>query len=272
VNIKNKIAIVTGASSGVGEACAKQLVQAGAKVVIAARSAKALSELADALGPNVLAIPTDVSDLAACKALIEKTVAHFGGLDILINNAGYHARGDVTEISIEDMDQIIDVNLKGPMRLSKLALPHLQKAECAAIVNVASLAGRVPVGGETSYSTSKFGLRAFSIAMAEELAETPINVSVVSPGPIDTGFIMDEIDHVPDLVFSQPMSTSEEVAAAVLICIGDGKVERAIPAASGVLATAAYVLPALKRSLRPTLEKKGQKSKQKYLARNAATH
>ena len=166
------------------------------------------------------------------------------------------------------MDQIIDVNLKGPMRLSKLALPHLLKASEGAIVNVASLAGRIPVSGETSYSTSKFGLRAFSIAMAEELDETSVSVSVVSPGPIDTGFIMDDIEHVPDLVFSQPMSTTEDVVSAILACIYDGKVERAIPAASGVLATAAYLLPALKRSLRPVLDKKGKKSKEKYLERN----
>lgn len=268
MNIQNKIIIVTGASSGVGETCAKQLIQAGAKVVVAARSKDALEKLAEALGPNALAVPTDVSDLANCQALVDKTIEHFGGLDILINNAGYHARGDVAEISIEEMDQIIDVNLKGPMRLSKLALPHLLKASEGAIVNVASLAGRIPVSGETSYSTSKFGLRAFSIAMAEELDETSVSVSVVSPGPIDTGFIMDDIEHVPDLVFSQPMSTSEDVVTAILACIYDGKVERAIPAASGVLATAAYLLPALKRSLRPVLDKKGKKSKEKYLERN----
>lgn len=268
---KDKVVIVTGASSGVGEACAKQFAAEGAKVVLAARSAEALKTLALSIGQGSLAIATDVADLNACKTLIDQTIAAFGKIDILVNNAGYHARGDVAECSLEGLDQTIDVNLKGPIRLSHLALPHLLKAPHGSIVNVASLAGRFPLDGEAAYSSSKFGLRAFSLALAEELHETAVTVSLVSPGPIDTGFIMDHIEDVPDIVFSQPMSTADEIAEAILRSALDGRRERAIPAASGLLATAGYLMPGLRRVLKPLLNAQGKKAKAKFLKRGAVS-
>lgn len=268
MDCKNRIAIVTGASSGVGEATAKLLAERGAKVVLAARSGEKLERLKQQLGEQALVVPTDVSSLEACEQLILTTVEQFGGLDILVNNAGYHARGDFEEISTQELDHTLDVNLRAPMRLTHLALPYLLKSEQAAIINVASLAGRFPVDGEATYSTTKFGLRAFSLALSEELRFSHVQVSIVSPGPIDTGFIMDDIDGVADLVFSQPMSTAEEIAESICQCIDDGKVERAVPAVSGVLATAGYLMPALRRGLKPLLERQGRRAKMKYKARN----
>ena len=267
MRFENQVVIITGASAGVGEACARQFAKAGATVVLAARSIKELNELAQELGHGAMAVKTDVAKLEDCKALIDKTVEQFGRIDVLVNNAGYHERGDVAEADLAGLDQTIDVNLKGPIRLSKLALPYLLKAPQGAIINVASLAGRFPLEGEATYSCSKFGLRAFSLALAEELNETAVTVSLVSPGPIDTAFIMDHIEDVPDMVFSQPMSTADEIAAAILQCAMDGKRERAIPAFSGVLATAGYLLPGLRKVLKPALLAKGAKEKKRYLAR-----
>ena len=267
MSFKNKTVIVTGASSGVGAACAKMFASNGANVVIAARSKGALDVLAKELGDKVFAHATDVSSLEACRLLIATTVEKFGGVDVLVNNAGFNSRGDVFDVSVEDMDQIIDVNLKGPMRLSRLALPYLLKSAHGSIVNVASLAGRFPLDGEASYSSSKFGLRAFSLALAEELRETAVSVSIVSPGPIETGFILDDIDEVPDLVFSQPMSTAEEVAENVLRSADDGKQERAMPAASGILATTGYLFPSLRRVMKPVLEAQGKRAKARYMSR-----
>jgi len=258
------VVVVTGASSGVGEACAKLFSSLGAKVVLAARTVSDLERVASGLPNEALVCPTDVADSASCQQLIDKTMAQFGHLDILVNNAGFNSRGEVIDMSLDAMERIIDINLKAPMRLSRLALPHLLKANQASIVNVASLAGRFPLDGEASYSASKFGLRAFSLALAEELDETAITVSLVSPGPIKTGFIMDEIDEVPDLVFSQPMSSAEQVAQAVKDSVVDGKRERAIPVSSGILATTAYLMPGLRKGLRPVLEAKGRKIKAKY--------
>lgn len=263
-DFNNKTIIITGASSGVGEACARQFIAAGANVVLAARTQSTLESLANELGDKALAHVCDVTDPKDCERLIEASLKVFGSLDILVNNAGYNARGDVADVQLEDMEKVIDVNLKAPMRLSKLALPHLLKASRAAIVNVASLAGRFPLDGEAAYSSSKFGLRAFSLALTEELRETHVTVSIVSPGPIETGFILDDIDEVPDLVFSQPMSSADEVAECILLCAKDGKKERAIPASSGILATAGYLLPGLRRALKPVLETKGRRSKAKY--------
>lgn len=275
MKFKNKVVIVTGASVGVGEACARFFAQEGANVVLAARSENIISDLAveltegapKSIDSHSIAIKTDVAKLRDCERLIEQTIAMFGRIDILVNNAGYNARGDVAECDLDSMDQIIDVNLKGPIRLTKLALPHLLTSPKAAVINVASLAGRFPLEGEATYSCSKFGLRAFSLALAEELDETAVSVSLVSPGPIDTGFIMGHIEDVPDLVFSQPMSNAEDVAKAVLACAEDGVRERAIPAASGVLATAGYLMPALRKVAKPVLLRAGAKAKKRYLKR-----
>ena len=270
-NFRNKTVIVTGASSGVGEAAARQFIREGARVVLAARSAQALQTLADELGQDALAVPTDVADRAACEALIQATVEAFGGLDVLVNNAGFNSRGDVERISLDDIERMVDVNLKAPLRLSKLALPHLARSERGAIVNVASLAGRVPVDHDATYSATKFGLRAFSFALAEELEGTRVTVSVVSPGPIATGFILEDVDSVADLTLSQPMSTADEVARCVLQCARDGSRERTLSMVSGLLTQLGYLAPGLRKLLKPALEARGRKARERYRAHTSST-
>ena len=135
------------------------------------------------------------------------------------------------------------------------------------IVNVASLAGMVPMRYQVTYGASKAGLRAFSRALRDELIEQGITVSVVSPGPVDTGFFGEEIEKVADVVFSQPMSTAGQVADAVLDCIRDGTAEIAIPWLSGKLCTLGYLSPALTRVLRPAMERRGAKAKRAYIER-----
>src|SRR5207244_1426830 len=160
-----------------------------------------------------------------------------------------------------------DVNLRAPITLCRRVLPYLRKAGKGAIVNVASLAGKVPLAHEAVYSATKFGLRTFSMALAEELRGTGITVSAVSPGPVDTQFIMGDLDHVPDIVLSQPLTTAENVAALVIACAIDGRVERATPRLSGVLTTLGYVSPGLRRLLRPVLESVGRRNKRRYARR-----
>ncbi len=262
--------IITGASAGIGEACVRQFARAGAAVVLAARGAERLERLANALradGADALAVPTDVSNPEDCDALIERAAAHFGRIDGLVNNAGANMRGGIESYTAAQLASVVQINLTAPIVLTRLALPHLRKTG-GSVVNVASLAGRVPVTHEAVYSATKFGLRAFTMAMAEELREAGVRMSVVSPGPVDTGFIMEDIDHVPDLVFSQPMSTSEEIASLVLACAADGRVERMQPRLGGHLATLAYVFPALRRALLPVMERKGRRNKARFVARN----
>ncbi len=264
MSMANKVAVITGASAGVGEATARQLAAQGATLVLAARTPGPLQALATELGAT--AVPTDVQQPADCQRLIDTALQQHGGIDLLVNNAGCNHRGEVREVGAEQLAQVIDVNLRAPLILTRLALDSLIERR-GAVVNVASLAGRTPLPHEAAYSASKFGLRAFTLALHEELRGSGVRVSVVSPGPIDTGFIMQAIDEVPDTVFSQPMSTADEVAAAILACAADGRPERALPSSGGHLTTLAYLLPGLARRLRPALERKGAKAKARYRAR-----
>lgn len=255
-------ALVTGASSGVGEAVARQLAAAGAGVVIAARRAERLEALANEIG--AIACPADVATPTACVALVETAAEALGGLDILVNNAGAHQRGDFATQSPDNLAMMVDVNLRAPVVLSRAALDHMRVAERAAIVNVGSVAGRMPVPGSATYSATKAGLRTLSYALAEECRGTGVKVSVVSPGPIATDFILSDIDAVTDLTFSQPMSTPEQIADLVLACIADGRTERTRPASTRLMTTLGSLFPALPRALRPALAARGRRNKARY--------
>jgi len=264
---EGKTVVVTGASSGVGAAAARAFAAEGAKLVLAARDAEALAAVAKEIGGGAVAVPTDVADPEAARALLEQAEWAHGAVHVLVNNAAVNHRGPVETVEAADLAQIVEVNLRAPIVLTRLALPYLRKSGGGAVVNVASLAGQVPLPEEATYSATKFGLRAFTYALADELRGSGITVSVVSPGPIDTGFISNDLDHVPDLVFSQPISSPEQVAKAVLDCAADGRVERTIPQLSGLLATAGYLFPALPRAIRPLLEAQGRRGKARYRAR-----
>lgn len=264
---QDQVVVITGASAGIGAAVARQFAAAGAKVVLNARGQEALHQVVDdiiARGGTASAFAGDVSDLAVCQGLIDAAISRYGKLDILVNNAGMHLRGPLSSHDAAGFAAMVDVNLRTPIVLTRLALPHLQKVPRGAVVNVASLTGRVCLPQAAVYSSVKFGLRAFSLALAEEFRGTSVSVSVVSPGPVDTGFIMSEIDQVADITFSQPMSTADQVAALVLDCAADGKPERAIPRSSGFLTTLGYIFPWLSRFLRPMMERRGRRNKEHY--------
>ena len=262
VSFAKRTVIVTGASLGVGRATAEAFHRNGANVVLVARRAEPLEQAVEALGggDRILTVAADVADNAALARIVDASVERFGAIHGLVNNAGAHFRGRVDKRSADELSTMVDVNLRAPIVLSRLALPHLRE-HGGFIVNVASLAGKVPLDGAATYSATKFGLRAFSFALAEELRGSSVTVSVVSPGPIDTGFIMDEIDEVEDIVFSQTMCTADDVATMILDCARDGRREREFPVGGGKLATVAYLVPGLRRKLKPRLERKGAATK-----------
>ena len=265
-NFKDKTVIITGASAGVGAACAELFANLGARLVLSARGEEALNVFADTLRDktSVLAIPMDVADEAGCQALIEQAASEYGAIHVLVNNAGAHHRGAVETQTPANMAQMVDVNLRAPIYLTALALPHIRNAGGGAVVMVGSLAGRTPMQGAATYAATKAGLKAFTHSLADELMESGINIGVVSPGPIDTAFIMDSIDEVEDIVYSQPMSTASEVAEAVMAVANGESVEICLPAMSGRLTNLSYLFPWLRRKLRPSLYKKGAKNKEKY--------
>jgi hypothetical protein len=267
---KGKTVIITGASAGVGAACARAFANHKANLVLCARGQAGLDIIAEELSAqcSVLTVAMDVSNTDQCLALLTKAEAEFGRVDVLINNAGMHSRGNIEKVEPADVAMMVDINLRAPLMLSCAALPFIKKSDGGAIVMVGSLAGMAPLQGAATYSATKSGLRAFAFALADELQKTDINVGVVSPGPIDTGFIMSEIDNVEDIVFSQPMSSADAVADAVLSIACGEKTEIAMPAASGRLVTLSYLFPALRRLLRPKLYAKGRKNKDKYRNRS----
>ena len=266
-----KSVLVTGASQaqGIGACAARRFAAEGARVAVAARSAEGLQAVVDEIrqaGGEASAFPTDVSDLKACEALIRDVVAAHDGLDVLVNNAGFNARGEVADMPWGELAAIIQVNLLAPVVLTRCALPQLRE-RCGAVVQVASIAGQIPLESEAAYSASKIGLRTFSFALREELEGTGVRVSVLSPGPVSTGFILDDLDKVPDLVFAQPMSSPERIADAVLDCAVDGPRERSIPARSSFMARAGALFPSLRHAVTPLLEKQGRTAKAAWRAR-----
>lgn len=269
---KGKTVIITGGSAGVGAATARKFADAGANLVLVARGKKTLERMAEELGAKtrVETVAMDVSDTDACTNLFKKAEFAFGNVHVLVNNAGFHERGPAENITIADLGTMIDVNLKAPIILTRLALPYLRQAGGGAIINVASLAGRTAVPGAATYSATKFGLRAFTMALADELRDSKIKVAAVSPGPVDTGFIMSNIDNVSDLTFSQPISTADQVADEIMKLCVNNKVERSMPPVSGLLTTLTYLFPGFARAMRPAFESKGRRVKRKLKAQMQA--
>ena len=265
---KDKTVIITGGSEGVGAATARLFADAGANLLLAARGKKNLeataAELRDKTRVEIFAM--DVSDAEACADLFKKAEFEFGRVDILVNNAGFHKRGDVEAVDANDLGKMIDVNLKAPIMLSRLALPYLREAGGGAIINVGSQAGRAPLAGYAAYAASKAGLRAFTYALGTELAGSDTKLAIVSPGPIDTGFIMADIDATSDLNFSQPISTAEEVAQVILDLCGNKVREQSMPKITGILTMIMYLFPWLGPKLRPILERRGARVKARIKA------
>ncbi len=264
--LDGKVALVTGGSAGIGLAVAHKLAAAGARVALVARTEKTLREAVASLPPGgAEAFVLDVKDLAAAAALPQRVHDKLGALDVVVNNAGVHHRGPMLRVEPLALAEMVAVNLAAPIVITRAAAPLMR--EGGSIVNVASLAGMIPMGNQAVYGATKFGLRAFSRAVRDELLPRGIRVSVVSPGPVDTGFFAGELERIADVTFSQPMSSADQVADAVMACIRDGTPEIALPWLSGKLCTLGYLSPALTRFLRPGLEKRGARNKKAYFER-----
>ncbi|WP_249363273.1 SDR family NAD(P)-dependent oxidoreductase [Pseudoalteromonas spongiae] len=268
-NYKNKTVLITGASKGVGAETAKQFAKLGANVALVARNKAPLEALAAEINQygHAAVFPCDIGEISSLETLVTQVVATFGAIDVLVNNAGLHHRGDFEKLTPVQVSNMVNVNLNAPLTLTHLCLDQLKQSNNGAVIMVGSLAGRAPLQGAAVYSATKAALRAFSYALHDELKPHQVKVAVVSPGPIDTGFIMDEIDHVEDIVYSQPMSSALEVANEIIALSINDSEESAMPWFSGKLTTLAYLFPKLRRALRPYLYKKGAKAKLKYKSR-----
>ena len=187
--LRGRRILITGASTGIGHSLAEQAAAHGARLILAARSADKLEELARALtarGAEVLAVPTDVTVEEDRQRLIQAVVDRFGGLDVLINNAGVSSFGHFAESSEDLLRQIMEVNFFGPAELMRLAIPLLAKGQQPAIVNVSSMCGRRGMPAWPEYSASKFALCGLTEALRGEMVRFDVDVLLVVPGLTQT--------------------------------------------------------------------------------------
>ena len=187
-DIKNKVAVVTGAGRGIGRAAAIELARMGASVVLASRSSSELEETARMIG-NASAFPTDVRSKDEVHRLLDHAASNFGPVDILVNAAGVGVSGPVVEFTDADYDAVLDTNLKSVFLASRYVLPSMISRGTGHIINIASIAGKVGSANLAIYCASKFGLVGFTQSLAEEVRHHGIRVSLVCPGSTDTGFL-----------------------------------------------------------------------------------
>jgi short-subunit dehydrogenase len=179
-----KVALVTGASSGIGKACAVELARRGAKVVLGARSTSELAAVVDSIsqhGGVAVACHLDVSDPESCRRFVELALSTYGRIDVLVNNAGISMRAIFEELDLSVIRQLMDVNFWGTVYCTKYALPHLLQAK-GSVVGVSSIAGFMGLPGRTGYSSSKFAMNGFLETLRVETLKQGLHVMVVAPG------------------------------------------------------------------------------------------
>ena len=212
-DLSDKVVIVTGASSGIGRAMARQLAEQGCKVTLASRSADKLEQLAIEIGPNALAVSTDMASDREIKAMVEKTIAHFGGIDILYANAGVFTTGEFSDVDLDKMNQIIDVNVNGVMRCVHAVLPHMQAKKAGDILIVSSIAGVSELRGEPVYSASKHAIQAFAHILRRQVCSDGIRVGSICPGTVATElWDLTDPDEIDRRVAAKDVLRAEDVA------------------------------------------------------------
>ncbi|HVL15931.1 MAG TPA: SDR family oxidoreductase [Gemmata sp.] len=227
--LNGKRVILTGASGGIGQATAAALVKAGARVALASRSADALEQLAATLRAaegDVFAVSADVTRPEDRERLVRTAVERFGGIDLLINNAGVGSWGHFATSTPEIMRQVMEVNFFGPVELTRAALPHLTKGNQPAVVNVTSMCGRKGMPAWPEYSASKFALVGMSEAWRGEFARFDVEVITVVPGLTDSGFQNKWLrtEGKADLKFEEGMKP-EEVAEGIVDAVRHNRTE-----------------------------------------------
>jgi NADP-dependent 3-hydroxy acid dehydrogenase YdfG len=218
-------AIITGASSGIGEATARALSHAGYAVALAARRMDRIEALASELGDNAIAVDTDVADEDSCRALIERAKSELGRIDVLVNNAGVMLLGPVGGADTAEWRTMVEVNLLGLMYCTHAALPVMQEQGGGHVVNVSSVAGRVARLGNAVYSATKFGVVAFSEALREEALHSNIRVTIIEPGFVETELqghnknpvVVENIEKFRERIGD--VLTAEDIADAIVFAV-----------------------------------------------------
>jgi NADP-dependent 3-hydroxy acid dehydrogenase YdfG len=198
--VNSKVVVITGASSGIGEATAKILAKDGAKLVLGARRESRLQDLVKEvkeLGGEAVYLVTDVTKVGEVEALANLAVDTFGRIDVWMNNAGIMPQSLLKQKKIEDWDSMIDINIKGTLYGIGAALPYMEKQKAGHFINISSIAGHIAHAGSAVYSATKWAVRAISESLREEMAndQSNVRVTIVSPGAINTELLESVTDH-----------------------------------------------------------------------------
>lgn len=227
ITLEKKVALVTGASSGIGQTTVIALAKAGVSVMAVARREDRLNALVSGLkreGGRVAAWVADVSQEEQCHRMVSETVKAFGRLDILVNNAGVMLNAPISESNTADWVEMVNTNLLGAMYLTQAALPALKKTKAGDIVNISSVAGRIARKAAGGYNATKFGLNAFSEALRQELSDQHVRVTVIEPGLVATE-LMEHVPHAETLAayrtFAESMTrlTADDVTQAIMFAL-----------------------------------------------------
>ncbi len=234
MRFQNKVALITGASLGIGQATAGAFAREGAAVVLASRERERGEAAAEALrreSRQVLFSSTDVSKQEEVSATVDRTLSEYGRLDFLVNNAAIYLQGEVGETSLEDWERVLATNLTGAFLCTKYAIPAMVRTGGGVIVNVSSEAGLVGIRNQVAYNVSKGGLIALTRSCAVDLAEKGIRVNCVCPGTTDTPLVQEAVSRAADpatarrrLEEVRPLNrlgTPEEIASAILYLASD---------------------------------------------------
>lgn len=199
--LSGKVAFVTGAGQGIGRGAVLTLAQQGADIVVAevvADRIAAVEREVQSVGCRALGVQMDVTKDDQVRAAVKKAIDHYGQIDILVNNAGTDIVKNVVDMTDDEWDIQIDVNLKGTFYCCRAALPHMIQRGHGAIINIASVAGWVCYPGGAAYAAAKAGVMAFTRALAGEVASSGIRVNAIAPGPIDTPLAHSVLDSMPE--------------------------------------------------------------------------
>jgi NADP-dependent 3-hydroxy acid dehydrogenase YdfG len=229
MDLQGKTAIITGASSGIGEVTALKLANAGVKVVLMARRGDRLRKLGDKImadGGDALIIEGDVTSKVSCNEVVDQTVLKWKKIDILVNNAGVMLLGETSDAPLEEWEQMVHVNLLGLLYMTYAALPVMREQLSGHLVNISSVAGRTTNPGSAVYNATKWGVNAFTDALRQELAggHTNIRTTLVEPGAVGTELISHNRPEVQDMLRESQKGTtkrleSEDIAAAIIYAV-----------------------------------------------------
>ncbi len=254
-SLVESVVVITGASSGIGRETALKMADAGAKLVLAARDERALEEvvgLCEARGTEAIAVPTDVAAEAEVDALAKQAVQAFGRIDVWINDAATYMMGRADQVPCHSVRRLFDVNVMGVVHGSLAALGHFREHNKGVIINVGSVAGKVPYAMASAYCASKHAVHGFTEALRQELATTQIRACLVVPATVDTPLFEHAANYTGRTIEAmRPIYPAEKVADAIVDCALHPRREVLVGAAPRVLAAMSSTMPGLLGRMEP---------------------